>query len=350
MMKKTALLLTFHLFFALILLAQAPEKFNYQGVARDNSGNILANQAIGLQITIHSGSPNGASVYQETHTVTTNDFGFFNIEIGGGTIVSGVFSNINWGGNSFYNQIEMDATGGTNYQDLGTVQLLSVPYALFAKTTGTTSGKPYFVLQGDISDAEAAQRIEEEIGPNTQFIWVRYTTQLTSVDFTRASELVEIDIAHNTSLISINFPDLTEVYSRFSVEHNDVLSLMSAPLFEKSADDFYVRGNSNLQSLSIPSINTIQGGSFNIYDNALTSFSLPAYNYNGPIPLYFNVSGNQLGSSSVNELLAQFTAISPPISGWTIKLEGQTPAAAPTGQGIIDKNTLISNANTVITD
>lgn len=115
------------------LFAQAPEKMNYQGIARDNSGNILANQSVGLQLSIHSGTPTGTVVYTETQTPTTNQFGLFNIEFGGG---SG-FSSINWGGNSYYLQVEMDASGGSNYQDMGTAQLLSVPYALYAKTSGT---------------------------------------------------------------------------------------------------------------------------------------------------------------------------------------------------------------------
>lgn len=117
--------------------AQAPEKMNYQGVARDNSGNILASQNIGLRITLHSGSPSGTVVYSESHAVTTNSFGLFAVEIGGGSLLSGSVASINWGSNSYYVQTEMDAGGGTNYQDMGTAQLLSVPYALYAKASGT---------------------------------------------------------------------------------------------------------------------------------------------------------------------------------------------------------------------
>ncbi|MGE0636215.1 MAG: tail fiber domain-containing protein [Bacteroidia bacterium] len=116
--------------------AQAPEKMNYQGVARDNSGNVLASQSIGLRITLHSGSPSGTTVYQETHSITTNTFGLFAIEIGGGTVVSGTIAGINWGNNSYYVQTEMDASGGSNYSNMGTAQLISVPYALYAKNAG----------------------------------------------------------------------------------------------------------------------------------------------------------------------------------------------------------------------
>jgi hypothetical protein len=136
-MKRLLTTLLLNALVVFTILAQAPpEKINYQGVARDNAGVVLANQSIGLRITLHSGSSNGPIVYQETQNPTTNQFGLFDIEVGAGTVVSGTFSSINWGSSTFYNQVEMDATGGTNYQPMGTSQLISVPYALYAKTSG----------------------------------------------------------------------------------------------------------------------------------------------------------------------------------------------------------------------
>ena len=120
------------------VFAQAPEKLNYQGVARDNSGNVLANQAVGLQVKLHSGTSGGPVVYQETHAATTNAFGLFNVQIGGGTVQSGTFSSIGWGADAFYVEVLMDATGGTSYTSMGTQQLISVPYALYAKASGTS--------------------------------------------------------------------------------------------------------------------------------------------------------------------------------------------------------------------
>lgn len=76
--------------------AQAPHLFNYQGVARDNGGNILANQNIGLQIDIRQSTPTGTIVFSETNGSTTNTFGLFNIEIGGGTPVVANLSVIDW--------------------------------------------------------------------------------------------------------------------------------------------------------------------------------------------------------------------------------------------------------------
>lgn len=119
-----------------IAFSQAPLKFNYQGIARDNAGIELASQAIGLKISIRQAAPNGTVVFSETHATSTNQFGLFNIEIGGGTLVSGSM-NITWANGPFFVEVEMDATGGTNYVSMGTQQLLSVPYALYAENSGT---------------------------------------------------------------------------------------------------------------------------------------------------------------------------------------------------------------------
>lgn len=132
-MKKILLTIAVAVLVFTNAFAQVPEKINYQGVANDVSGNPLATQNIGIRFSIHSGSPTGSIVYSETHNTTTDAQGVFSLIIGDGTVVSGTFSNIGWGSNSFYLQNEMDVTGGTNYTDMGTTQLVSVPYALYAK-------------------------------------------------------------------------------------------------------------------------------------------------------------------------------------------------------------------------
>lgn len=123
-------------------LAQAPDLVNYQGIARNASGATLNSQAIGLQLTIHADSANGAVVYQETHTPTTNQFGLFSVHIGAGTPVTGTMAGIAWGTTDHFLQVEMDENGGTTYSDMGTSQLVSVPYALYAKSSGSSTPGP----------------------------------------------------------------------------------------------------------------------------------------------------------------------------------------------------------------
>ncbi len=121
------------------VFAQSPEAFKYQAIARDAGGNILSNHNVSLKISILKTNDTGTSVYIETHTVTTNSFGLINLNIGTGTIVSGDFSSIDWANDKYYLKVEMDPAGGTSYQAMGTSQLLSVPYALNAKSSETTN-------------------------------------------------------------------------------------------------------------------------------------------------------------------------------------------------------------------
>ena len=116
--------------------SQVPQAFNYQAVARGSNGEPLVNQSIGVNINILSGSANGTISYSENHAVVTNDFGLFSLMVGSGTAVSNSWSNINWSEGSKYLEIAIDILGGTNYETVGTVQLLSVPYALYAANSG----------------------------------------------------------------------------------------------------------------------------------------------------------------------------------------------------------------------
>lgn len=121
-------------------MAQAPQLFNYQAVARDLSGNPLPNKSIGIKISILRNSPNGTVSYAETHQPVTNQLGLFALQIGSGTAVLGNINNIDWGNASHFLQLEMDPNGGSAYQLVGTSQLVSVPYALYAARAKLNAG------------------------------------------------------------------------------------------------------------------------------------------------------------------------------------------------------------------
>jgi hypothetical protein len=124
------------------VFAQAPEKMSYQAVIRNNTNALVANQAVGMKISILQGSATGTAVYAETQTPTTNANGYASMEIGGGTVVSGTFSTIDWANGPYFIKTETDPTGGSNYTISGTSQLLSVPYAMYAKTSGSSIPGP----------------------------------------------------------------------------------------------------------------------------------------------------------------------------------------------------------------
>lgn len=143
-MKSIATLLL-SLFSTVLVFPQSPEAFKYQAVLRNASGQIIANQAVGLKLSILQGTSTGTVVYSETHTLTTSAVGLATAEIGNGTILTGTFASINWSAGPFFLKVELDAAGGSNYVLFGTSQLLSVPYALYAKKAGSaTETDPIF--------------------------------------------------------------------------------------------------------------------------------------------------------------------------------------------------------------
>ena len=122
------------------VFGQTPEKMSYQAVIRNSSGQLVTNKSIGTQISILQGSANGSEVYIETQTPTTNANGLISIEIGNGIVISGNFSSIDWTNGPYFIKAETDPEGGTNYTIIGTSQLLSVPFALLAKTAESLTG------------------------------------------------------------------------------------------------------------------------------------------------------------------------------------------------------------------
>ena len=125
------------------LMAQVPQGVGYQGVATDSEGIELVNQSISIRASVLSGTANGTIEWEETHATSTDAFGLFTLTIGQGTnTTNGVqtsFADISWGTNTHYLKIEMDVTGGSTYSNMGTNQMMSVPYALYAETSGTTA-------------------------------------------------------------------------------------------------------------------------------------------------------------------------------------------------------------------
>jgi hypothetical protein len=115
-----------------IVTAQAPSQMNYQAIARNNTGIPLVNRNIKLRLSIRQGSPSGTPQYSETRAVTTNNLGLFSVAIGSGgaSDVSGSVQSINWGDGEKYLKVEMDPADGDAFTDMGSSQLLSVPYAL----------------------------------------------------------------------------------------------------------------------------------------------------------------------------------------------------------------------------
>ena len=140
-MKKN---LTLLLLLALSLIqtlsyAQAPNGINYQAVIRNNAGTLQSNKPMAIRVNIKQNSPNGTVVFSERHNVTSDQFGLVNFVIGNGTFLGGgPFANINWANGPFYLDLGVAFSGLPSpifYMPYGTQQMMSVPYALYAKSS-----------------------------------------------------------------------------------------------------------------------------------------------------------------------------------------------------------------------
>ncbi|HAP69246.1 MAG TPA: hypothetical protein DCR04_05890 [Flavobacteriales bacterium] len=129
-MKQT-LLTAVLLITSLLSFAQVPQGINYQAAVRNSDGEVLSNQQVGVRMSILES--NVTTVYEETHSVITNNFGLVTMVIGQGTATQGVFADIDWSTGNYFIQTEVDISGGSNYQVLGSQQLMSVPYSMYAK-------------------------------------------------------------------------------------------------------------------------------------------------------------------------------------------------------------------------
>ena len=122
--------------------AQVQDAMSYQAIIRNSSNDLVKNQNVGMRFSILKGSATGPVVYSETQTQATNANGLVTVKIGGGTLLSGSYSTINWGADTYFIKVETDPNGASNYSITGTSQLLSVPYALYAKTSGSSIPGP----------------------------------------------------------------------------------------------------------------------------------------------------------------------------------------------------------------
>lgn len=180
--------------------AQSPEAFNYQAIIKSAEGEAVVNQTIAMQISIVQSSPTGTSVYTETHQPETNGFGMVNLKIGEGSVVSGSFEDILWGTDLFFIKIEVDIENGSNYTEIATMQLLSVPYALYAKD----------VQNKDDADADPANELQT-IDITGDQLSISDGNSITLPDADEANELQSLNLTGDQLSISdgnaITLPD-----------------------------------------------------------------------------------------------------------------------------------------------
>jgi uncharacterized protein (TIGR02145 family) len=174
--------------FTVSVFGQSPDKMSYQAVIRDASENLITDTQIGMQVSILQGSVSGTTVYVETQTPTSNANGLVSLEIGTGTVVSGDFATIDWANGPYFIKSETDPSGGTNYTIVGTSQLLSVPYALHAKTA-----------ENGITSAQA-----DEITANTAKVGVTPGTATGQMQYWNGTAWVPVAAGNNGQVLTFD--------------------------------------------------------------------------------------------------------------------------------------------------
>ncbi len=313
-MIKIRILLPLLLLLASTALAQAPERFNYQAVVRDNGGNQIQNQSVSFRLSILEGGASGTVMYAETHTVNTNQFGLATLPVGGGTLFSGNFANINWGGNTHFLQVETDVTGGSNYAMMGTTQLLAVPYALHATT-----------VENDLVD-------DADNDPNNELQTISKTGNTVTLSSGGGSYTDEVDDADNDPNNEVQ--TLTLSGQTLTISNGNSVTLPSGA---NTLDQAYDQGGAGAGRLI-----TADAGAVQISSSTPNSIVLDLDNTSTGVCLAAENSGASTTFSTVQAITNsgsnQASAVVGNTDGAAWGVSGQVSATATAGAGVYGSN------------
>jgi len=299
-MKKIYIFLTLVLF-ALNAFAQAPSAFNYQAVLRDASGNIRTNANVNIRIDLLQTSATGTAVYSESFATTTNAYGLVNLQVGKGTVISGTFANINWGNALYFIKVSVDGT------ELGTSQLLAVPYAKYAEKAGNgfsgsytdLSNKPT-LFSGSYTDLTSKPTFSTVATSGS------YNDLTNRPTFTETDPIFALSVAKaikaadttrwgKKSNFSGNYNDLTNKPTMLDANYNTATGFKALSL-NTTGDQNTATGYQSLYSNTTGAYNTSYGYE-SLYSNTKGNHNTACGNYS----LHYNIDGE------ANTAIGQFS-------------------------------------------
>ena len=215
-MKKLSLI-SLCLIVSVSIFAQAPQALKYQAVVRNNDGSLVIDQSVTFRFTIIQDSALGAPVYSEIHSPTTNDFGMVNLVIGEGS-TGDDFTTISWGATDHFLKVELDRLGGSSYEEMGTTQLLSVPYALYANSA----------LHATTSDSIADNTVTSNKIVDGEVTSVDIATDAVNADKVASGAIDSDELSSNLKVsflarltISLDIPSAITTKINFPEEYDD---------------------------------------------------------------------------------------------------------------------------------
>jgi hypothetical protein len=234
---------------SLSAVAQVPGGINYQAVARQTGGGVLANQPIDVRMGILQGNPSGSIAWEEIHSVTTNSYGLFTLVIGQGQNTGGgsaaSLAAVNWGSDSFFLKVEIDPGDGI-WEWMGTVGFQAVPYAFHAKTADNA----------DDADADPTNELIDSVTlDNSNHLTISEAGQTFTVDLSGLVNDSDADPANE--LLDTVFLDNSHIL------HIIEAGIMhSIDLSELVNDADFIVGNESLTLLQLvgTTLNLIESG------------------------------------------------------------------------------------------
>ncbi|MBN1252541.1 MAG: hypothetical protein JXR51_10995, partial [Bacteroidales bacterium] len=314
-MKKIFILIILSFSTFLISNAQVPNSFKYLAVVRNSSGEIIGNKMVSLKISILEGSAVGNPIYSEVFETTTNEFGVVSISIGNGMTVLGNFTNISWGTNFHYLKIEIDIEGKTNYQFMGTSQILAVPYALYALN----------VQNKDDADANPTNELQY-ISKNGSTVTLSnsggsFTDDVNDADHDPDNEIQDLVLTGNTLRITDN-PNATPISLSAYVGENTDEQTLSTNIIDNIVQLSILRGNTVNITLPNDFVSKQYGGTFtgSIYASNLNGTNTGDMTDNQVRDAYQRAYSYFMNSSDRNDLdfLALSTGLA--VSGSNVNL------------------------------
>lgn len=314
-MKKLVCILLAYMC-CLSVYAQTPDALRYQASIQSESGEQLANETLTFRVSVLLGQ-NRVRVYSEFHEISTDEFGIVNFSIGMGNAISGIFSSIDWTAGAYFLRIEMDDNGGADFRILSEVQLLSVPYALHAKSVDNT----------DDADANPENELQELIleGDQLSISNGNTITLPSSADTDPLNELQELSIdGQQLSLSNGNTIEIP-VGDDADADPGNELQLISLVGNELSIS----QGNSVLLTDSDNQILSLIGNELSISNGNSITLEMPGDNIipdpSQPVSIKFRGSTLYVHplDNSVDSNMGSFIA-----SGATSDSDGQSNTAA----------------------
>ena len=200
------------------LQAQTPQGFNYQATVRNTTGELIINSNVHFKFNVIQGAQTTVPVFTETHYVPTDDLGQVTLIIGEGTANTGVFSEIEWSLGSYFLGIELSIDGPNDYVAMGTTQLLSVPYALYAANSGnatpTTPDLDSVLAENNSANSQQIKNLQDpteaQDAATKAYIDALIANLQSQIDNTEAASVTDIDgntydyIAYGTQVWTVD--------------------------------------------------------------------------------------------------------------------------------------------------